>query len=53
MPRKPFIVLAIVVALSLIVAPRVRRFFAIDACLDQGGAWNYERGVCEGARPAG
>jgi hypothetical protein len=23
-----------------------RRFFEIDACLDRGGRWDYEREVC-------
>ena len=22
----------------------------LDACLDQGGAWNYEQSKCEGTR---
>ena len=24
-------------------------FFRIDACLDQGGRWNSDRGLCEKA----
>ena len=34
---------------ALVVVSRVRRFIAIDTCLDHGGAWNYGRSVCEGA----
>jgi hypothetical protein len=53
MRRKVVIALAIVVVAALLLAPRVRRFLAIDGCLDHGGAWNYERDTCEGARPEG
>ena len=28
-----------------------RDFLAIDACLDAGGRWDYERRVCEPGRP--
>ena len=28
-----------------------RDFLAIDACLDAGGRWDYERRACEPGRP--
>ena len=29
-----------------VAAPSVYRFFAIDSCLDSGGAWDYGRNGC-------
>jgi len=40
--------IAIGLLAALLASPRVCRFWAIDECLDRGGAWNYERGICEG-----
>jgi hypothetical protein len=28
----------------------VRHWLAIDRCLDLGGRWNYESGICAGAK---
>lgn len=27
---------------------RVKQTFAIDACLDEGGRWDYQNKICEG-----
>lgn len=32
---------------SLFLYPKVKQWFAIDACLDRGGRWNYETKECE------
>lgn len=32
---------------SLVLALKVKRWFEIDACLDSGGSWNYETNKCE------
>lgn len=47
--------LATVVVASLVVAawfatPSIRRFVAIDSCLDHSGTWDYDTGACSGAR---
>lgn len=34
--------------LITLTGPKVYEFFAIDDCLDSGGRWNRESGVCEG-----
>lgn len=41
--------LAAIFALAATAAlawPGVARFFAIDGCLDRGGAWNYALNLC-------
>jgi hypothetical protein len=43
---RKWIVAAVVVAL-LAAGLWVRQFFQIDGCLDSGGRWNYDSGVCE------
>ena len=43
------LVVAVLLAV-LLLAPRVRRFLAVDACLDAGGRYDYERDICVGAR---
>jgi len=54
MGRRPRVVIALAALLlvlaALVIVPRVRRFIAIDTYLDHGGAWDYERSVCDGAR---
>jgi hypothetical protein len=49
---RPGRIALIVVALGVLVAVVMwaSDFLKIDSCLDRGGAWNYERGTCEGAR---
>ena len=29
---------------------KIKYFFALDGCLDRGGAWNYETRECDGTR---
>ena len=38
--------LTLIVILGIVV-PRAHHFLAVDACLDLGGRWNYERQICE------
>ena len=40
------VILAAVVAIAFF-SYKHRDFFAIDACLDRGSAWDYEVGKCE------
>jgi hypothetical protein len=36
-------------ALALgVMTPSMRRYLAIDGCLDRGGSWDYEQDVCRG-----
>ena len=48
--RATFVLVVAVLLLGLLIlaAPRVRRFLAIDSCLDAGGKWEKEE--CVGAR---
>jgi hypothetical protein len=39
------VLVALAVAASLYAYPRIVRFFAIDNCLDSGGAWHNEQCV--------
>lgn len=41
------VVVALALGLALLLWPRVRLFFQIDACLDAGGRWNPEQAACE------
>ena len=47
--RKTAVLGCIVLAIATSVFVRVRyaQFWAIDACLDHGGSFNYEMGQCE------
>jgi len=45
--RRAVLVLAALVIAALVMAPRLRRYVAIDSCLDAGGRWDYDRGACE------
>jgi hypothetical protein len=37
-----------VVALVLVAGGLwVRQFLQVDSCLDSGGSWNYDDGICE------
>ncbi len=48
-----FVVLVVAGLLLGWLGPRIRQFFAVDRCLDAGGAYNYRTNACEGARPDG
>jgi hypothetical protein len=37
----------IIGVIAVIAALWMKRFMAIDKCLDAGGRWNYEKGLCE------
>lgn len=39
--------IALAIATSVFVRVRYAQFWAIDACLDQGGSFDYEMGQCE------
>ena len=36
---------------ALAMRERFEKFWNIDACLDAGGAWNYEGNVCDPLEP--
>lgn len=38
--------LVAVVMLVAVTAPAIREFFAVDACLDSGGVYDYASGQC-------
>ena len=42
-----FVLVAAAVALFLVTYPNWYRFWTIESCIDQGGAWNYEQEICE------
>jgi len=46
--RRWVVVTVLALVTALLVVPRVRRFAAIDDCLDLGGRWDYRRDVCDG-----
>ena len=53
MQRKVVWILLVVIVLIAILIPLrrgVQLFLETDSCLDRGGAWNYEKHLCEGAR---
>ncbi len=35
------------VALLIVIGVYAKRWMAIDACLDRGGAWDYQRNACK------
>lgn len=41
------ILLTIILLLLAIFGFRIKGCLDIDKCLDRGGRWNYEKGVCE------
>lgn len=50
MTTKTITILAItafLIILTCLSYPKVKTFFAIDSCLDQGEKWDYKRGRCE------
>ncbi len=55
MSRKKTVILWIVLLFVLLVSgylfPHIRRFLAVDTCLDRGGRWDYEKNVCEYTAP--
>ena len=55
MPLKSNRALGVVLGIALLLVlmllvPRVRRFLAVDDCLDAGGRYDYERDICVGTR---
>ncbi len=42
-----FLAIVLISVLAAIVVPRLMNFLEIDRCLDAGGAFDYERGICE------
>ena len=49
MIKKKLIIVVAVIFLLLLVGIWLRQQLDIDHCLDQGGRWNYDAGMCEGA----
>jgi hypothetical protein len=52
MSKKKKIILVIGVVLVVAFAFWVKGCLDIDKCLDNGGRWNYEKGVCEYQEPS-
>jgi hypothetical protein len=50
MSRKTLVIAAIAVLLLVAGALWLRHQLMIDGCLDRGGRWNHDTGLCEGAR---
>ena len=44
---KIFVIAFVLIALTGFGYLQLTHFFEIDACLDKGGRWNYEKKVCE------
>jgi hypothetical protein len=44
---KIFIIVFLLIALTSFGYLKLTHFFEIDACLDKGGRWNYEKQLCE------
>ena len=40
------IVLILLAAAAILASPRVRRFLAVDSCLDSGGCWDHVEQSC-------
>lgn len=47
MPLRKILILAVVLILLIAGGIWLRKQLQIDSCLDAGGRWNYEEGVCE------
>ncbi|WP_166642746.1 hypothetical protein [Methylocaldum gracile] len=47
MSLRKIIILAVVLILLMAGGIWLRKQLQIDSCLDAGGRWNYEEGVCE------
>ncbi|RLE26702.1 MAG: hypothetical protein DRJ61_07660 [Acidobacteria bacterium] len=45
------VLVALVAVAVFLVARWTRMQLAIDSCLDRGGRWDYEQGVCVDPRP--
>lgn len=45
--RRASTLLVSMAVLIVLLAPYIWRFFAVDGCLDSGGAWNYDLNICE------
>jgi len=50
--RRRLLVALLLIGAALLVWSFIamRRYWAIDECLDRGGRWNYTTNLCEGAR---
>jgi len=51
MKRRLILVASIAGALGLWAGWELQTFIAIDGCLDAGGRYDYQRGLCEGIIP--
>ena len=47
MSKKKIIVFAILLVLLVIFGYWFKGQIDIDRCLDSGGRWNYEKGICQ------
>lgn len=51
MKRRLILVATIAAMVGLYAGWELQTFFSIDGCLDAGGRWDYQRGLCEGIIP--
>lgn len=42
-----FLAIVLLSVLAALVMPRLLNYLEVDRCLDAGGAFNYENGICE------
>ena len=42
-----FLIFILVFALSLFFGFEAYKFIEVDKCLDKGGRYNFEKGICE------
>ena len=47
MSKKNKFILTIALILLIAVVYWLKGWLDIDKCLDSGGRWNYEKGICE------
>lgn len=51
MKAKLIVTAVISCGLGLYLGWEANTFLSIDGCLDAGGGWDYQRGLCEGIEP--
>lgn len=51
MKTKLIVIAIISCGLGMYLGWEANTFLSIDGCLDAGGRWDYQRGLCEGIEP--
>ena len=47
MAKKKMVVLIVMMALFVLFVCWFKGYMDIDKCLDSGGSWNYDKGICK------